>query len=207
MRRRKGVTVTGIREEPSEGGEILLNPVETTQFRAIAARFNYLAADCPNLQFATKEICREMSAPTVRSHEKMKRPARYLVSICEVKLYYRWQDDIKDLCVCVDSDWAGCRRTRKSTSGGCMMIGRHLLRTRSSTQPSIAMSSAEAEYYALVEGATRSLGLQSMMRELGLKKNISLQTDSSAAKSFASQRGLGRMRHIEVKDTWLQGAI
>ena len=88
-----------------------------------------------------------------------------------------------------------------------MMIGRHLLRAWSSTQPSIAMSSAEAEYYALVEGATRSLGLQSMMRELGLRKNIFVQTDSSAAKSFASQRGLGRMRHIEVKDLWLQEAI
>ena len=66
---------------------------------------------------------------------------------------------------------------------------------------------AEAEYYALVEGATRSLGLQSMMRELGLRKDIFLQTDSSAAKSFASQRGLGRMRRIEVKDLWLQEAI
>ena len=87
------------------------------------------------------------------------------------------------------------------------MVGKHLLRAWSSTQPSIAMSSAEAEYYALVEGATRSLGLQSMMRELGLRKNIVVQTDSSAAKSFASQRGLGRMRHIEVKDLWLQEAI
>ena len=174
-------------------------PVEATQFRAIAARFNYLVADCPNLQFATKEICREMSAPTVRSHERMKRLARYLMNIREVKLYYRWQDDLTDLCVCVASDWAGCRRTRKSTSGGCMMVGKHLLRTWSSTQPSIAMSSAEAEYYALVEGATRSLGLQSMMRELGLRTNIFLQTDSSAAKSFASQRGLGRLRTLRSK--------
>ena len=161
------MTVTGVKEEPSEGGETLLSPVEATQFRAVAARFNYLAADCPNLQFATKEICREMSGPTMRSQEKMKRLARYLMHIREVKLYFRWQDEISDLCVAVDSDWAGCRKTRKSTSGGCMMIGRHLLRAWSSTQPSIAMSSAEAEYYALVEGATRSLGLQSMMRKWG----------------------------------------
>ena len=137
----------------------------------------------------------------------MKRLARYLVNVREVKLYYRWQDEIVDLCTCVDSDWAGCRKTRKSTSGGCMMVGAHLLRSWSSTQPVIAMSSAEAEYYALVEGATRSLGLQSMMRELGLRRSVFLQTDSSAAKSFASQRGLGRMRHIEVKDLWLQEAI
>ena len=46
-----------------------------------------------------------------------------------------------------------------------------------------------------------------MMRELGLLKNIFVQTHSSAAKSFASQRGHGRMRHMEVKDLWLQEAI
>ena len=55
---RKGVTVTGIREEPSEGGEILLNPVETTQFRAIAARFNYLEAPtCSLLPKKSVEKC------------------------------------------------------------------------------------------------------------------------------------------------------
>ena len=49
--------------------------------------------------------------------------------------------------------------------------------------------------------------MQSMMRELGIEVNVVLATDSSAAKSFSSQRGLGRMRHIEVKNLWLQEAI
>ena len=34
-----------------------------------------------------------------------------------------------------------------------------------------------------------------------------VSTDSSSAKSFASKRGLGKMRHIEVKDLWLQEAV
>ena len=69
------------------------------------------------------------------------------------------------------------------------------------------MSSAEAEYYALVEGATRGLGLQSMTQQMWLDKSVVLMTDSSAAKSFSSQRGLSRMRHLEVKSLWLQEAI
>ena len=83
----------------------------------------------------------------------------------------------------------------------------HALKSWSGTQATVAMSSAEAEYYALVEGAVRGLGLQSMMRELGINANVVLATDSSAAKSFSSQRGLGRMRHIEVKNLWLQEAV
>ena len=129
------------------------------------------------------------------------------MGVTEVKFYYRWQSEVSELSVFVDSDWAGCRRTRRSTSGGCMMVGLHTLRTWSTTQSTVAMSSAEAEYHALVEGAVRSIGLQSMMKQLGLEKQIFLLTDSSAAKSFSSQRGLSRMRHLEVKDLWLQEAI
>ena len=86
-------------------------------------------------------------------------------------------------------------------------MGSHALKSWSSTQATIAMSSAEAEFYALVEGAARGIGLQSLMREFGIETKDVLATDSSAAKSFSSQRGLGRMRHIEVKNLWLQESI
>ena len=69
------------------------------------------------------------------------------------------------------------------------------------------MSSAEAEFHAMVEGATRSIGFQSMAGELGVKMDITIFTDSSAAKSFASQRGLKRIRHLEVKALWIQEEI
>ena len=32
-------------------------------------------------------------------------------------------------------------------------------------------------------------------------------TDSSAAKSFVSRRGLGKMRHLEIRDLWLQKEV
>ena len=57
------------------------------------------------------------------------------------------------------------------------------------------------------EGASRGLGLQSMMLELGIEVKLFLMTDSAAAKSFSSTRGLGRMRHVEVKDLWLHELV
>ena len=89
-----------------------------------------------------------------------------------------------------------------------MRLGRHTLKTWSTTQPVIAMSSAEAELYAMTEGATRGMGLQTMLGEMGVFiATLHLYTDSSAAKSFASRRGLGKMRHVEVKELWLQAAV
>ena len=47
-----------------------------------------------------------------------------------------------------------------------------------------------------------------MLKELGVEAGVVvLSTDSSSAKSFVSRRGLGRMRHIEAKELWLQEAV
>jgi hypothetical protein len=59
----------------------------------------------------------------------------------------------------------------------------------------------------MVEGATRGLGLQTMLKELGVETGIVLATDSSGAKSHSSTMGLGRMRHIEVKNLFLQDLV
>ena len=151
-----------------------------------------------------------MAAPTRSSWSKMKRLARYLVTRKAVVFLYPWQDEGCPMALFVDSDWAGCRKTRRSTSGGVIMIGGHCIKAWSHTQGTIALSSAEAEYYAMVEGAARAKGLQTLAKEIGLlgmDGPITLNTDSSAAKSFASRRGLGRMRHVETRHLWLQEEI
>ena len=56
----------------------MLSKVDAGRFRRIAARANYLAADRTDVQFAVKEICREMSRPIVGGRKKIKHVARYL---------------------------------------------------------------------------------------------------------------------------------
>ena len=66
-----------------------------------------------------------------------------------------------------DSDWAGCRRTGKSTSGGCVLRGRHLLKGWSKTQQCVTLSSAEAELVAMNRAAAELLGILSLLVDLG----------------------------------------
>ena len=87
------------------------------------------------------------------------------------------------------------------------MLGNHCIKTWSASQGAIALSSAEAELYGMVEGTTRAKGLMNLARELGFKdlgNVVRIGTDSSAAKSFVNRRGLGKMRHLEIRDLWLQ---
>ena len=113
------------------------------------------------------------------------------------------------MTVYADSDWGGDRLSRKSTSGGAIMLGGHCIRTWSSTQGAIALSSAEAEFYALIDAALRAKWAQSVLGELGVPISPVAEacTDSAAAKSFVSRRGLGKMRHLELRDLWLQREV
>ena len=59
----------------------------------------------------------------------------------------------------------------------------------------------------MVEGGSVALGLQSVMREFGIETTIDLNSDASAAVSIASRSGLGKVRHIEVCQLWLQDKV
>ena len=74
---------------------------------------------------------------------------------------------MEEVHVYTDSDWAGCRRTRKSTSGGMIMIGEHVIKSWSRTQKAITLSSGEAELVALVAGMSEGLGIRALGGRLG----------------------------------------
>ena len=52
-----------------------------------------------------------------------------------------------------------------------------------------------------------AMGVQSVLRDLGYEVKIRIRTDASAAKGIASRRGLGKVRHIEVSQLWLQEKV
>lgn len=57
----------------------------------------------------------------------------------------------------VDSDWDGCRRSRKSTSGRITTIGGMVVEPWSATQRSAATSRGEAEDHILARGGSEAL--------------------------------------------------
>ena len=84
------------------------------------------------------------------------------------------------------------------------MLGEHPVKGWSVTQALIALSSGEAEYYGIVKGSSVGLGARSVLRDLGSSVRVCVMTDSSAAKGMASRKGLGKVRHVEVNQLWVQ---
>ena len=120
-------------------------------------RPNYLSADRVDLQFAGKDVYRSMSEPFRLSWKALKRLGRYLCGRQRLVYVYRHQE-IQAIYVYVDTDWVGCVRTRKSSSGGVAMLGRHCIKHWSSTPPSVSLSSCKAKFYGVVRGAGQCLG-------------------------------------------------
>jgi len=59
-----------------------------------------------------------------------------------------------------DSDFAGCKVDRKSTSGTCHMLGSSLISLHSKKQACVALSTAEAEYIAIGSCCAQTLWLR-----------------------------------------------
>ena len=49
--------------------------------------------------------------------------------------------------------------------------------------------------------------MQSLLRDMGWDAEVVVWSDSSTAKGIASRRGLGKMRHVELRYFWVQEAV
>ena len=184
-----------------------LCPEEATMFRALSARANYLAQDRPDIAFSTKELCREFAVPTQDSYLKLKRVVRFLIGLPRLVYHYRWQERSNSIDLYTDTDFAGCRTTRRSTSGGVTMVGGHCIRHYPMTQSTISLSSGEAELHGIGKGIAHALGLQTLCRDLGVHMQLRVHSDATAAIGIARRRGLGKLRHLHCEDLWIQQQI
>ena len=186
-----------------EEGEKEVDRELATRFRAVAARANYLAADRMDIQFAVKEVCRGMANPEARHWQGLKRLARYLVGRPRAVWRYDWQDPV-GVSTYSDSDYAGCRRTARSTSGGVVMRGNHHIKSWATTQRKVTLSSAEAELAACVKASAETIGILQMGAGLGRTVSGEVYVDSSAALAVVARKGNGKLRHIRVGHLWIQ---
>ena len=169
---------------------------------------NYLGQDRSEVQFAVKELGKDLASPSQESWMKLERLLRYLKGSPRLRMKYSYQHNDRTITAWTDSDFAGCIKSRKSTSAGVTMSGNHLVKSWSTNQSVIALSSGEAEYYSMVKAGSVALGIESLMKDLGVEDtgSIAIKTDTSAAIGIGSRIGIGTVRHI-VNQLWLQEKV
>ncbi len=95
-------------------------------------------------------------------------------------------------------------RTARSTSGGIVTSGKHVIKTYCRQQKVVALSSAEAELYAMVAASAETLAAIAYAKDLGSKVGGEVYTDSSAALEITQRAGIGKVRHLRTQGLWVQ---
>nr|GFC77137.1 uncharacterized mitochondrial protein AtMg00810-like [Tanacetum cinerariifolium] len=81
-----------------------------------------------------------------------------------------------------DADYAGCKDTFKSTSGGAQFLGEKLVRWSSKKKDCMALSTAEAEYMSLSACCAHVLWMRTQLMDYGFHFNkIPIYCDSKSA--------------------------
>ena len=182
---------------------IPFNAAKSKSYRGLVALANFVAQDRADIGFAAKEVSKFMSDPAECDILPLKILGRYLTENPRCINLMRWQNNPISWDCFSDSDWGGDLGTRRSTSGGCIFYGDHMLMSWSRTQQVISLSSAEAELHGLTKCASEGLAAKKF-EECFIHIPLRLLTDSSAAKGIIMRNGVGKVKHLEVKCLWVQ---
>ena len=148
-----------------------------------------------------------MQQPNTKNMRALKRLVRILKGSPRCLVVYNRQAEQPIEDVFSDSDWAGCAKTRRSTSSSYVMLGGHLLAASATTQNVVATSSGEAELHAPTKSASRALGAVAMAVDLAKVVKPLVRVDATASKAIASRRGVGRVRHLHAQVLGVQEAV
>ena len=195
---------TGARVD--ESTDEALSAKQHSTYRRIVGQLLWMSPVRPDLSYAIKELSKACQAPHVSHETAAKRVLRYLNGtrdyILELKLNTNLGED--QLLITTDASWASNPADRRSTTGYTIQLQGFLVCASSRTQAVIALSSAEAELMALSSALQDGLFCKRLLSELGDAVKITLHSDSTAALALTRRRGVGRVKHLDIRWLWCQ---
>ena len=167
----------------------------------------------PDICFAVSELSRFVSDPGDVHLQAAKRVLRYLKGTRELRLNYTRPEGPKlnQLWGYVDSDWAGCADTRKSTTGYVLMFNGAAISWKSKRQNVIALSSAEAEFMAASSLVQEVMYLRKLLERLAYPQSgptpIFEDNRTCIAWSEGSVGGSDRAKHIDLRYHFVHNTV
>nr|GEX33579.1 hypothetical protein [Tanacetum cinerariifolium] len=123
-------------------------PVDATKYRSMIGALMYLTSSRPDIVHATCLCAQYQAKPTENHLKEVKRIFGYLRGTINTGLWYT-KDFGFELTGFLDVDYAGCKDTFKSTSGGAQFLGEKLVSWSSKKQDRMTLSTSKAEYVSL----------------------------------------------------------
>ena len=183
-----------------------VDPSLQSEYQSIIGSLLYCATNTrPDVAYAVGYLGRAMSCPTPELLECARGVLRYLNTHKSIGLRYAPRDT-GAFSGMSDSSW----EVRHSTSGSVFMFGEAAITWSSKKQPSVALSSCEAEIMAASEACKELLYLREFLGELGegSSEPTSLSVDNKAAIDLAyNPEHHQRSKHIERRHFFVREVV
>ena len=197
-----------------------VNPETQGIYREMVGSLLYISSwTRPDIAYAVSELSRFVSNPGLVHLTAAKRVFRYLKTTIGDGIVYQTRLAVQDeeafpvntLWGFEDSDWAGCPDTRRSTSGWVLMLNGAAVSWKSKRQPTVALSSAEAEYIAGSSLVQEVIYLRKLLNNLGFPQTsptvIYADNETCIAWSEGSISGSERAKHLDLRIHFLHEAV
>lgn len=207
------------------------NKIENEElYRSIVGSLIYASVSTrPDITHAVNMVSRYMHEPNATHMIAAKRILRYLKDNSELGLVYTnnnknnirenttWKpcdNHVNDNEICIeafcDADWGGDLDDRKSTTGYCVFLNGCLVSWYTHKQPTVALSSAEAELMGAVDVVKEIKWMQQMLNEMNykVKTPVIVNIDNqSAIKIAENDVDHSRTKHIDIKNHFIKNEI
>ena len=87
------------------------------------------------------------------------------------------------------------------------MLGTPFIKSWSSMQISVSLSSGESKIYGVVKAGGISFGYQALLRDVGIALPVRVWTESTADIGICGRQELGKLRHIDTQCLWIQQRV
>ena len=154
----------------------------------------------PDIAYAVGIVSQNCTNPNGHHWTAVKRIFGYLAGTRRLGILYGVGARCEGFC---DSDWGG-GEDRRSTSGYVFMLNGGAISWASRKQPTVALSSTEAEYIALTQAVKEVLWLRTLFVEMGAPKHAreisQISSDNQGAITLAKNPGFhARSKHIDIQ--------
>lgn len=140
----------------------------------------------------------------------LRRVLRYIKGTLDVGLVYQAHNEAKLLEVFSDADWGNDITDRRSVSGAVFKVFGATVSWFARKQPTVSLSSTEAELVALCAAACHSQWLVRVLKDLGWKTDnpvLFREDNQSTMKIVSNPKDTGRLKHIDVKYFYVRDLV
>jgi transposase InsO family protein len=178
--------------------------------RAIGSIMYAMLGTRPDIAYAVGVLSQYGSNPGPEHWAALKRVIRYLKGTAHFALQYGGAENGLELVGWTDSDWASDLDTRRSIAGFTLDLNGGSISWSSKKQPTVALSTVEAEYMATTQATREAIWLRSLLTDLGSPPTAAtiVHADNQGSISLARNPvNHARTKHIDIRYHFIRERI